>query len=97
MDFLSLIMPFYIESIFCFLIILFIYHYLFSVNPKLHNDNFSLTNLALFFLMSIIIILYLLIKDPEIFYYSSRLVSLDLNNLLIKLFLLIQFSFLCFF
>lgn len=89
------IIPFYIEIILCFLILLIIYQYLFIINTKLHNDNFPLENFSLFIFFSILIVIYIFIKDIDILIYSHRLFSIEPNNLLIKLFLLIQFCFLC--
>jgi len=92
---LLLIIPFYIEISLCILILLSMYHFLFNINSKLHNDNFPLESIALFLSLSFFIILYLFIKDIAIITFTHRLFSIESNNLLIKLFLLIQFSILC--
>ena len=89
------LIPFYVEIFLCFLILLIIYHYIFNINIKLHNDNLSLLNIALLSSYTIIIIVYFIINDAFILFFSHKLFSIEFNNLLIKLFLLVQFCILC--
>lgn len=92
---LNIILPFYTEITFLFLIGICTYNYLFKINPKLNNDNFPLEELAIFILISIIFIIYFLFKDPEVLFFSNRLILIEYNIIIIKLFLLLQFFILC--
>lgn len=92
--------PFMIEIILCFLIFLLIFIYMKNIyinkiKIKLHNDNFILEFFTFFLFFTVIFLLYFCIKDIEIFIYSDRLFMMETNNLIIKIFLLLQFCILC--
>lgn len=99
-NFFLLVAPFLVEIILCFLIFLLIFIYmknlyLSKIKIKLHNDNFVLEFFTFFLFFSVICLLYFCIKDIEIFIYADKLFMMETNNLIIKIFLLLQFCILC--
>jgi hypothetical protein len=92
--FLSLL-PFIIEFILFGLIILFSCMYLFNVNQTVSNDRFLIEFILLFFTLVFIILLYISITDIHLFYNTSRLYTIENNNFLVKIFILLQFNILC--
>ncbi len=88
-------LTFSFEIFFIFLICIFIYHFLFSVNTKLHNDNFPIEFYSMFSLLFFFIIIYFFFKEPTLLFYTDRWISIESNNIIIKLFLLLQFCILC--
>jgi NADH-quinone oxidoreductase subunit N len=92
--------PFLIEIILCLLIFILIFIYILNVymnkfGVKLHNDNFPIEFFTFFLFLFTIILIYLCIKDINIFMYSDKLFVMEKNNLLIKIFILFLFCILC--
>ena len=95
-----LLAPFLVEIILCFLIFLLIFIYLKNlyiskIKIKLHNDNIILEFFTFFLFFSVIWLIYFCIKDIEIFLYADKLFMMETNNIIIKIFLLLQFCVLC--
>lgn len=92
--FISLL-PFIIELVIFIIIMLLVFIYLFNINIYISNDKFLIEFLLLFLSLFSIILIYICFTNIELFFYFDKLFVIETNNLLIKIFILIQFNLLC--
>ncbi len=94
-NYFNILLPFIVEIIIFTMIILLVFIYLFNVNIKINTDKFLLEFIILFLTLIVIILSYISITNIELYLYFDKLYSIETNNILIKLFIIIQFILLC--
>lgn len=90
-------LPFLIEIVIFSLIVFLINIYLFRINSTINNDQFLVDFLIIFLFILNILFIYLFFVDIELFFFIDKLMVVDINNLFVKLFLLIHLIYYVFY